>query len=234
MKTVSLASRAARRRPRRLRRGYTVVEVMMALAVLAIGGMGVVALQKFAALGSVAARGMTSASDVANSWVEFLQSEATQWNRADNTDIGEAPILNLALANGATGAWTTIPVNAAFGTPLGGATPVYGDTKPIPDIAYCSQIRATWLGAKDQPATQAGQALVINAKPTDVVRIEVRTWYAKTGRAINAECNTWSPANVTNMLNTPDSGLTDGVVTRSRHEYGFVYAAGTVRRNTLQ
>lgn len=219
---------------RRARRAYTIVEVMMALAVLAIGAMGVVALQKFAALGAVASRGMTSASDVANSWVEFLQNEATLWNRPDNSDINDAPLLNLALGNGTTGQWTSIPINAGNGTPTGGATQVYGDTKPTPDVAFCSQIRATWLGAQNQAATQTGQALVIAAKPTDVVRVEVRTWYAKTGRAINGECATWTAANVTNMLNTPNSGLTDGAISRSRHEYGFVYASGTVRRNTLQ
>ncbi|MFO0617736.1 MAG: hypothetical protein U0414_34400 [Polyangiaceae bacterium] len=227
------ARRGARAR-RRAKRGYTIVEVMMALCVLAVGGMGIVALQKFAAIGAVSSRSMTSASDVANSWVEFLQAEATKWNRPDNSDIVEAPLLNLALSNGNVGNWTTIPTNVAFGTPDGGATRVFGDNKPTPDIHFCSQIRATWLGAKDQPATQAGQALAISAKPSDVVRVEVRTWYAKTGRPINAECAVWTAAAVTNMLNTPDSGLSDGAVIRSRHEYGFVYASGTVRRNTLQ
>lgn len=206
----------------------------MALAVLAVGAMGVVALQKFAALGSVSARNLTSGSDVASSWVEFLQNEATMWNRPDNSDIGDAPILNLALASGGAGNWITIPTNASFGTPNGGATFVFGDQKSPADIQFCSQIRATWLGAKDQPATQAGAALAIAAKPTDVVRVEVRTWYAKTGRAINGECDTWTPANVTTMLSTPNGGLTDGAITRSRFEYGFVYASGTVRRNTLQ
>lgn len=206
----------------------------MALAVLAIGGMGIVALQKFAALGAISSRNLTGASDVASSWIEFLQNEATMWNRPDNSDIVEAPILNAALAAGGGGNWVAIPANPLFGTPDGGATPVYGDTKAPADVQFCSQIRATWLGAKDQPATQSGSALAISAKPSDVVRVEVRTWYAKTGRAINDECASWTPGNVTTMLATPNGGLTDGAITRSRFEYGFVYASGTVRRNTLQ
>jgi prepilin-type N-terminal cleavage/methylation domain-containing protein len=213
----------------RARRGYTVVEVMMALAVMTVGGMGVVALQKFTAVGSLNSRSMTSASDVANSWVEFLQGEATTWNRADNSDIVDAKLLNTALSS--PGNWISIPTNAGWGLPTGGATQVFGDTTNT--VAFCSQIRATWLVAKDAAAAQTGPALTIAAKPTDVVRVEVRTWYSKTGRAINNECANWTAAGVTNLLATPNGYLSDGTTNRSRFEFGWVYAAGTVRRNTL-
>ena len=78
--------------------GYTIVEVMMALSVLAVGGMGVVGLQKFAVVGSLDARGITGASTVATGWVDFCQNEAAAWNKSDNSDTGDMQLVSAALA----------------------------------------------------------------------------------------------------------------------------------------
>ena len=58
--------RASKRRTGRARLGYTVIEVMMALAVLSIGATGVIAMQKAALIGNVRARNLTTASAIAS------------------------------------------------------------------------------------------------------------------------------------------------------------------------
>jgi prepilin-type N-terminal cleavage/methylation domain-containing protein len=71
-------------------RGYTVVEVMMALAILAIGATGVIALQKVALIGNTNARIGDAARQIASTWTERLKSDALQWNDPLGIpDIGE-------------------------------------------------------------------------------------------------------------------------------------------------
>jgi prepilin-type N-terminal cleavage/methylation domain-containing protein len=226
-------------RPRVRRRGYTIVEIMMALAVLAIGAMGVVALQKFAVLGSLNARGIASASTVADSWIDLAQDEAVAWNSNVNTDIADMPIVSAALANTTGKRWINIPAIAGETDPfVGGGTPLYGDvgTPGAPLYFFCSQMRATWLGAPDSATATASTN---NALPSDVIRIEVRTWYAKSGRALGdktkGECVNWTATDVDNMLASPTGTAPDpwGGPPRSRFEYGFVFVSGTIRRNTL-
>ena len=84
--TLSLApslGERLRRRGRIARRaliaGYTVVEVMMAMAVLSIGATGVIAMQKTALLGNLRARNLATASAIASAWVERLRIDGVRW-----------------------------------------------------------------------------------------------------------------------------------------------------------
>jgi len=221
---------SAKQRSRRWSRAYTIVEVIIALSVLAVGGMGVVALEKFTVLGALNARGIASATAVADGWIGLLQSEAALWNDGANADYTDMPILGTALSAANRGTWITIPTLPASSlweapnTPPGG-TPIYGDTSG--NIFFCTQIRATWLGAA------ASGASADNALPTDVVRVDVRTFFAKNGRPITTECTAWLASDVTTLLATPNATLSDGAINRSRYEYGFVFTSGTVRRNSL-
>jgi len=76
--------RSCSRRPTTGRRrwgrlGYTVVEIMMALAVLSIGATGVIAMQKAALIGNVRARNLTTANAIASTWIERLRVDGLQW-----------------------------------------------------------------------------------------------------------------------------------------------------------
>jgi prepilin-type N-terminal cleavage/methylation domain-containing protein len=228
-RSLKRATRSLKRATRSLKRAraYTVVEVMVALAVLAVGAMGVIALQKFTVAGALNARGITSATTVADSWIDLCQNEAAAWNRSDNSDVADMPVVSAALAS--PGNWVTIP-NIPGETPNGGATPLYSSTTG--DMFFCSQIRATWLGAPDPAGASGSQD---NATPADVIRIDVRTFFAKSGRPVTGECNAWSAGTVDSMLSLVGGTAPDpnGGAVRSRYEYGFVYESGTIRRNTL-
>lgn len=68
---------------------YTVMEVMMALSVLAVGATGVVAMQKTTMVGNVHARNLNTANAYAASWVGRLRTDALRWvSTASNSNDG--------------------------------------------------------------------------------------------------------------------------------------------------
>ena len=68
------------------RRGYTLIEVMTALAVLTVGAAGVIAMQKSTQIGNHNARMLSTATEIASTWVERLRVDAVQWNNPGGTD----------------------------------------------------------------------------------------------------------------------------------------------------
>jgi len=108
-------------------RGYTVIEVMMALALLAVGATGVIALQKVALIGNTNARLGDAARQVASTWAERLKADALQWNDPLGTnDLGDTTFMKNA------GTWTKpfgppfilAPDVASWGSPLADANGV--------------------------------------------------------------------------------------------------------------
>lgn len=78
-------------------RGYSMIEVMMALGILAVGTTGVIALQKVALVGNTNARMADAARQVAGTWVERLKADSLQWNDPLGIpDIGDTRWLNVA------------------------------------------------------------------------------------------------------------------------------------------
>jgi type IV pilus assembly protein PilV len=79
-------------------RGYTTIEVMMALAILAVGTTGVIALQKVALIGNATGRLGDAARGVGATWVERLKADAIQWNDPlGKPDIGDTRWLKAAV-----------------------------------------------------------------------------------------------------------------------------------------
>ncbi|MDC0683567.1 type IV pilus modification PilV family protein [Sorangium atrum] len=71
---------SAARARRAASRGYTLIEVMAALGVLAIGATGVLALQKATLISNTNARNLAIANSIAMTWAERLRVDALQWN----------------------------------------------------------------------------------------------------------------------------------------------------------
>jgi type IV pilus assembly protein PilV len=186
------------------------IEVMMGLAILAVGATGVIALQKTAALGTVTSRHLSNATNISRSVIEAAEADAMQWT--DNTaNLGPVGWLNpgggLGLAapsDVADPPWYTLPVNS-FSLNLEPLDPMAAD--PIA-VAYCTQVRVSWLGLKAPPPP---------ALESTAVRLEVRTIFARSPRDISAECNPANVGNVTNLLAGTD-------------EYGAVYLTTVIRR----
>lgn len=86
--SLSLAAPPARRRVtpllrrsllRRARAAYTAVEVLMSMAVLAVGVVGIISMQKVTLASNLHAKNLAIATHIAQSWVGVLEAEAALW-----------------------------------------------------------------------------------------------------------------------------------------------------------
>jgi prepilin-type N-terminal cleavage/methylation domain-containing protein len=79
-------------------RGYTAIEVLIAMTVMAIGAAAVMTMQKASIQGNLDARRLDVANGIARMWEERLQADATAWTQPN----GNAPtVTNLSAHNGA-------------------------------------------------------------------------------------------------------------------------------------
>jgi prepilin-type N-terminal cleavage/methylation domain-containing protein len=138
--------------------GYTLVEVMMALTVLAIGASGIFALQTVAVGGNAEASNLTSATNIGRGWIEIIKTQALAWNNFGPnppSDLADAPLLN-----GLGPAWTAL-------TLAGPPSPQRRDGAFSPDGLFCAQARS------DVPVVGAG------LPPINGREVTVRVWWFK-------------------------------------------------------
>lgn len=136
MKTRNVQQSLPRNKPR----GYTMVEVMMALALLAVGAAGVVAMEKAAVVGNAGARSTATGTALAERWVERLRADSMVWNTLTPTsDINDTRWLKTVKLT--PGIWTlpTIAPGQAspYADPLGADIILGSDASPV---AYCTHI----------------------------------------------------------------------------------------------
>jgi prepilin-type N-terminal cleavage/methylation domain-containing protein len=131
-------------------RGYTVLEVMVALAVLTIGGAGIVAMQKGTLFGNNSARNLATANAIAATWAERLRTDGLQWTAvAGNNTIGDTRWLNAVGADfpsiiGNEGKWLRPSEDAA--SDVWYQANVQGlDTGTAADAVFCTNIRLVQL-----------------------------------------------------------------------------------------
>ncbi|MFO0553128.1 MAG: prepilin-type N-terminal cleavage/methylation domain-containing protein [Polyangiaceae bacterium] len=207
---------------RHLRAGYTMVEVMMGLSILAIGASSIIALQRFSVMGTATSRHITNATNVTASVLETLNVESNSWTANTGADEAAMPWLGRTL-NQATvpaGAWQK-PANGLYGFTLDGM-PVDPSSGAV--VAYCTHVRGMLLG----PVSETAPGLNDQA---DSIRVEARTFYARSGRDIAAECNAWAANQVTGMFNSPGTlQAVPGQPSRRREEYGVIYLSTIIRR----
>lgn len=192
-----------RRRSTAAKRGYTVMEVMMALAILGAGASGVVAMQKATLLANMSAKNLATANFIAESWMERLRVDALQWNEPANlpTDIGDTAWLKTATANPLWQIPTTVLPVGGSAADVVGADALVTDPAPLAASAFCTQLRLTQF----DPTTLPGYRKLIRA--------EVRVVWARSGGAL--DCTTLNPADAT-----------------LRNDYGAVYLTSAVQQNT--
>ena len=154
------------RRRARAESGYTMVEVMMAMALLTAGAAGIFALQQAATSGNLEARQMTVATSVARTWLERLKRDALSWNTggdgASALPLARTRYLRSVPAAGTAPAWMT---PAAFADSRASFDHYGREVALGPDVRYCVQYRLEWVNV--------GQAM----------RADVRVWWHRRGRA---------------------------------------------------
>jgi hypothetical protein len=182
-----------------------VVEVMIALGILAIGGSAIISLQKVTVMGAVNAQNLVNASSIASGYLGRMEGEAAASWTPLNDNGSAGTIFNRAKSN--EGVWVTADPDSA--DPKEYQLTHEGRVDATQPSGYCSYVRATRLSVQ-------------------IYRLEVRTVYMKSGQDITAACGL-SAAAMNGMIDS-DGTVNDGNATRSRDEFGIAFVANAVRR----
>lgn len=198
-----------KKRAQRSRRGYTLIEIMTALAVLMIGATGIFAIQTGATIANMEARRMASASQIAQLVVERIRLDAVTWRSGgpnmDATALdGTSYLVNAPARGDGPTAWMNVPVVRAAAPFEGYAFDYHGRDvdADAPDIAFCAQMRLAWV--------YYGQAL----------RADVRVYFPRRADASDA-------ADPTPYIGCP-AGIT-GLSSGYRTDLHFAHASTVVR-----
>lgn len=188
-------------------RGYTVVELMMALAVFATGVTGIIAMERAAVSANQHARNVALATAVAQSWLGQLATDATLW-KTDVTSTTWLTTIQTSDHVWQLPAWNDQrnfgPEFDGFGAPVkeGGI--------------FCAQIRLTWLYGDASAAKPVGIA------GNGVIRTEVRVFWPRDGATrIAGDCTN-------NAQSTVDA------VAAATDTYHFVVQSAAVRQLALK
>ncbi len=233
MSNCSFSSRALRSARRA---GFTMIEVMMGLAILAVGAAAVIALLKFTLLGTLDGRHVANASLVTSSYIERMRTASIAWNDVNNIDVADmdgiapdSPVPGFGTAAAAAMATPGVPgpwiyfggtADNARAT-LDGLPAAAGGA----NAAYCTHIRITWT-SRPMP----NNAVTPPLPAGDIFRVELRTLWARSGRSIGPDCDA-APATFTTLFALPTNTASIAGATRKRSEYGVVYLATFIRRS---
>jgi prepilin-type N-terminal cleavage/methylation domain-containing protein len=194
-------------------RGYSAIEVMIAMSLLAIASTGIFALQKVTFTGNSSAKNMAVANQIARTWVERLRTDSASWNypSAAHTEVVCTGASTAGCVGGTTwlkavstpNVWfkpVAVPTRggAAFDA-LGNDT---SDSGSAP--AFCTHLRLSWL------------------YPNQLLRAEVRVFWLKDGGegpVGGTLCDEATPASLGASTNSPLS------------RYHFAYFATSVAVN---
>lgn len=198
----------------RANRGYTIVELMMALAVLAIGTLGIIAMQKVTAVSNQHAKNLAIATRIAEAWQEQLATDAVAWNqpspKSTGDDLGtDTRWLKLIITK--PDVWLQPDYDATV--KFGPAFDALGNPVVLPTDAertrFCTNIRLSWL----YPAKPLSDT---DPPGNGLIRAEVRVFWVRDGAA------------TTSAFCSADNAVSLGTAVDIYH---FVYKASAVRQN---
>lgn len=148
-------------------RGVTIIEIVMAMGVLAVGTSGIIAMQKVTVVANRDARNIETANEIARTWIERLRADAAVWNHPSGlnsmTDLDETVWLNGYVRPQNAPAWVR-PENAKL--KLYGVHDALGRDDPSGqnlDGPFCVNLRLTWH------------------RPNRSMRAEVRVYWLRQG-----------------------------------------------------
>jgi prepilin-type N-terminal cleavage/methylation domain-containing protein len=182
-------------------RGYTAVELMMAISVFGIGVAGIISMEKVTTVANQHAKNVAIATHIAQSWLDTLSTDAVMWNHPRAGDAtgfsdltNDTTWLQFVASKADTSAnwffppYTTIPITFgpafdALGNPINPVT-------NAANVAFCSHLRLSWLYQPDS----GGNGLI---------RAEVRVFWLRDGQTFAANmCAAGSVASINNATST--------------------------------
>jgi prepilin-type N-terminal cleavage/methylation domain-containing protein len=164
---MSPPRRSKARAHRHARRGYTVVELLMSLVVLAIGASGVIAMQKITLRSNSHAKNLAVATSIASAWADALAADASSWNSVN--DLADTAWLQLA--NTAELAWVRPPYEPNLLRLGPGFDPLGNPVADGAPAAYCVDLRFAWLAGNPNGP--------VPARDNGLIRAEIRVFWRR-------------------------------------------------------
>lgn len=199
------------------RGGYTIVELMLALTVLAIGVTGIMAMQTATAASNRHARGLSTATHIGQSWLNMLAAEAAQWNTQGDYI---ADTVWLSAANGQQNLATDpewfkpdYDANLNFGPAFDALGNPVSDLDQDDKAEYCAHLQYAWVFNEDDGS--------------GVLRTAVRVFWFRDGM----DDRLLSEGLITVADNICDIRVAD--VTANPQRFHFVYLTGAVRQTKV-
>lgn len=192
-------------------RGYTAVELLMAISIFAIGVSGIIAMQKVTVNANKHAKNLSIATHIAQAWLDQLATDAASWNHP-SAAVSSSDLTNdttwLQLANTQGDQWVRpdFSVTRNFGAGFDALGNPVDDTNAA-DAIFCAHIRLSWL----YPDT-AGNGLI---------RAEVRVFWLRDGQG-----------GTVNNQPTCDPNTGPSLVENAGLKYHFVHQVSAVKQNT--
>jgi prepilin-type N-terminal cleavage/methylation domain-containing protein len=202
-----LAGSLLRPARRTLRKGFTLIEAMVSMVILAVGVLGVMSMQT----GAVGALGISQdfsqVLNIGSRMLEMLRLDSLRWTDAGTLSTATV-LLKMSLppsqTAGSQSNWTTIP-DGVLVTPMAGKKvdrdfrPDTGGTPNWPlGFRYCVYYRLTWV------------------TPPSSLRADVRVAWPKDegDRSLLADC-AQNVGNVTDIANVRSITLSTGLIMHS-------------------
>lgn len=219
-------------------RGYTAVEVLIAITLFAVGAAGVIGMLKVTIQGASDARRFDIATNIANEWISRLQRDSTFWNLPNSSnptlglgsqpgELGTTQWLKdiLATCNGATNGGKYCVPNGAIpsGTPngLSSAFDIAGrDVSSGEEHFFCAEYRMAWIAPPTNTSactTPSGSSICCPGPElclTALMRVDIRVYWKRQEYGSIPNC----------AAATPDA---------TPNQYHFVYATTSIRENQL-
>lgn len=142
--------------------GYTLVELMMALALFTVAMLGIIVMQKLTTVSNAHAKNVAMAERIAQAWAGQLEMDASAWQGSFGTGF----------LNG-NGVWQRPAYIAGrnFGAAFDALGNALGDTpSELARARYCTHVRMSWL----YPTTMA-------VRGSAALRAEIRVFWLREG-----------------------------------------------------
>jgi prepilin-type N-terminal cleavage/methylation domain-containing protein len=184
------------------RQGYTLVELMMAIAVFAIGVSGIIAMQKVAAAANQHSKALSVATNIAQAWLDLLKADSSLYGQTTVLNTTQLQLLGQISTNNSTWfrpAWNATKVIGAAFDALG---------NPIEDASaataqFCVHLRLTNL----YPNTGM-----------NVIRTEARVFWPRADATLPAAFCT-------------AAGMDAAAILAATADFHFLYQVSAVRQN---
>jgi type IV pilus assembly protein PilV len=185
---------------------------MMALAVLAIGTSGVVAMQKVTAVANREARNLVVANQIARGWIDKLRADSVVWNHPSPSSPGSSDLSETTWLQQVGTGWIR-PNDPTNGMGYAAADALGNDisSADLADAAFCTNVRLTWLYGDG-----------ITMPGPFVMRAEVRVFWLREGAGGSVESNN---AFCGTNQNT-------AAISNAQDRYHFVYVTSAIAQNT--